>query len=218
MIVTQTKPIEEILAALTPKTKIFLIGCGECATSCQTGGEPQLKALKSQLEQAGKDVLGYCLPKAPCVAAQIKTELAKNIPLLRQAEAVIVLSCGLGVQSFKDNDRLGLSVISGCNTLAAAVMDAQGNFLEKCLLCSECLLSQTEGVCPVALCPKGILNGPCGGMNKGKCETDNERDCAWALIYDRSIKAGHLEQFKKIKAPRDGRKYARPHKVILNPK
>jgi hypothetical protein len=167
------------------------------------------------LEKAGKTVLGSCIPDAPCVASQVKTELAKNMKLLREAEAVLVLACGLGTQSVKDNDRLGLVVLPGCNTLFGATMDAQGNFYEKCSLCGECVLDETGGICPITLCAKGLLNGPCGGMNKGKCEVDNEKDCAWVLIYKELEKKNKLADFKKIRDPRDFKKSTRPRKLVM---
>ncbi len=85
MIVTELKPLSEIIESLKDYAKIFLVGCGECATTCKTGGEPELNKMKADLEAAGKKVLGMCIPSAPCVAAQIKTELAKNIKVLREA-------------------------------------------------------------------------------------------------------------------------------------
>ena len=182
MIITEQKPLTEILESLKGLTKVFLVGCGECATTCKTGGQPELLKMKEQLEVQGKTVTGMCVPNAPCIAAQIKTEFAKNLKALREAEAILVLACGLGIQSAKDNDRLGLVVLPGCNTMFGAVLDAQGNFYEKCSMCGECVLDITGGICPITLCPKGLLNGPCGGMNKGKCEVDNEKDCAWGLI------------------------------------
>lgn len=215
MIITEQKPFEEILESLKGYTKIFLVGCGECATTCKTGGEEELLKMKAELQVHGKTVLGTCIPGAPCVAAQIKTELAKNIKLLREAEAILVLACGLGAQSVKDNDRLGLVVLPGCNTLFGAVMDAQGNFFEKCSLCGECVLDVTGGICPITLCPKGLLNGPCGGMDKGKCEVDKERDCAWVLIYKELEKGKKLDALKKIQKPKDFKKATKPHKLIM---
>jgi len=215
MIITEQKPFEEILESLKGYTKIFLVGCGECATTCKTGGEEELLKMKAELQAHGKTVLGTCIPGAPCVAAQIKTELAKNIKLLREAEAILVLACGLGAQSVKDNDRLGLVVLPGCNTLFGAVMDAQGNFYEKCSLCGECVLDVTGGICPITLCPKGLLNGPCGGMDKGKCEVDKEKDCAWVLIYKELEKSKKLDELKKIQKPKDFKKATKPHKLIL---
>ncbi len=215
MIITEQKPFQEILESLKGYTKIFLVGCGECATTCKTGGEEELLKMKAQLQAHGKTVLGTCIPGAPCVAAQIKTELAKNIKLLREAEAILVLACGLGAQSVKDNDRLGLVVLPGCNTLFGAVMDAQGNFFEKCSLCGECVLDVTAGICPITLCPKGLLNGPCGGMDKGKCEVDKEQDCAWVLIYKELEKGKELDTLKKIQKPKDFKKATKPHKLIM---
>jgi hypothetical protein len=147
------------------------------------------------------------------VAAQIKTELAKNMKVLREAEAVLVLACGLGTQSVKDNDRLGLAVFPACNSLFGAVLDSQGNFLEKCSLCGECVLDITGGICPITLCAKGLLNGPCGGMNKGKCEVDKDKDCAWVLIYQELEKKNKLADFKKVQGPKDFKKTTRPRKL-----
>src|SRR3989338_2959536 len=215
MIITEQKPLTEILESLKGLTKVFLVGCGECATTCKTGGQPELLKMKEQLEVQGKTVTGMCVPNAPCIAAQVKTEFAKNIKLLREAEAILVLACGLGGQSVKDNDRLGLVILPGCNTLFGAVMDAQGNFLEKCSMCGECVLDITGGICPITLCPKGLLNGPCGGMDKGKCEVDKEKDCAWVLIYKELEKRKKLDKIKKIQQPKDFKKASRPHKLIM---
>jgi ferredoxin len=215
MIITEQKPLAEIIAALNGLTKIFLVGCGECAATCKTGGEAEVFKMKQELEKEGKTVLGFCIPSAPCVASQIKTEFAKNMPALRQAEAILVLACGLGVQSAKENDRLGLRVLPACNTLFGAVMDAKGDFWEKCSMCAECVLAETGGVCPITLCPKGLLNGPCGGMDKGKCEVDKDKDCAWVLIYKELEKKKRLGDFKKIKSPKDFKKTTKPHKLTL---
>lgn len=214
MIITEQKPLEEILNSLKGYNKIFLIGCGECSTTCKTGGEKEVLGLKEALEKNGKTVVGSVIPNAPCIAPQIKTELAKNRKALTEAEAILSLSCGLGSQSIKDNNRMEQVVIPGCNTICMGLMDAQGNFQEKCSACGECLLAITGGICPVTLCPKGLLNGPCGGMDKGKCEVDKERDCAWVLIYKELEKKNRLEDFRKIQAPKDYKKTIRPHKVI----
>ncbi len=215
MIISQQKPLDKLLSSLKGYNKIFLIGCGECATTCKSGGEVEVLKMKQDLEKAGKIITGSCIPSAPCVAAKLKTELAKNLKTLGQSEAVLVLACGLGVQSFKDNDRLNLAVFPACDTIFGAVMDARGNFFEKCSMCAECVLDETAGICPITLCPKGLLNGPCGGMNKGKCEVDNEKDCAWVLIYKELEKNKKLESLKEIRAPKDFKKSIRPHKLIM---
>lgn len=215
MIVTEQKPLPEILEALREYQNIFLVGCGECAATCKTGGEPELLKIKQELEKQGKLILGACIPSAPCIASQIKGALAKNIKALRSAETVLVLACGLGVQSVKDNDRIGLAILPALNTLFGAVLDAQGNFYEKCSLCGQCLLEKTSAICPITLCPKGLLNGPCGGMNQGKCEIDKDQDCAWVLIYQGLEKQKRLSRLKEIQQPRDFQKATRPHKLVM---
>jgi ferredoxin len=214
MIITEQKAIKEIIDSLREYSKIFLVGCGECATTCKTGGKDEIVKMQKELEKQGKVVLGTCIPDAPCIASQIKTELARNTKLLREAEAILVLACGLGTQSVKDNDRIGLVVLPGCNTLFGAVVDAQGNLQEKCSLCGECVLDVTGGICPITLCAKGLLNGPCGGMDKGKCEVDKDKDCAWVLIYQELEKRKKLDEIRKIQGPRDFKKITKPRKVV----
>ena len=215
MIITEQKTIDEIIDSLKGITRVFLVGCGDCATVCKTGGQEELAKIKRDLEAAGKTVLGTALPDSTCVASQIKAEFAKNMKVLKEAEAVLVMACGLGTQSVKDNDRFGLKPVPGCNSLCAAVTDSQGNFLEKCSLCAECVLGETAGVCPVTLCSKSLLNGPCGGMNKGKCEVDKERDCAWVLIYKELEKRNKLADMKKIRPAKDHSRTLKPRKVLL---
>jgi hypothetical protein len=65
------------------------------------------------------------------------------------------------------------------------------------------------------LCAKGLLNGPCGGMNKGKCEVDKEKDCAWVLIYKELEKKNKLGALKEVQHPKDHKKSLKPRKLIL---
>jgi hypothetical protein len=82
-------------------------------------------------------------------------------------------------------------------------------------MCGECVLNATGGICPVTRCAKGLLNGPCGGSNKGKCEVDKNKDCAWLLIYNRAKELGRLEDFRKAKPAKDYSKVNRPRELIL---
>ncbi len=52
-------------------------------------------------------------------------------------------------------------------------------------------------------------------MITGKCEVDNEQDCAWVLIYKELEKKKKLASLKEIRAPRDFKKSAKPHKLIM---
>ncbi len=216
MIATELKPIQEIIDKLSSIEKIFLIGCGDCATVCKTGSLDQLMFFKEQLEKNGKNILGFCIPESTCVSAKLKLELAKNIKVLKDAQAIIVFACGLGVQSVKNNDRFNLQIFPACNSIGSVVLDAKGNAQEKCSNCGKCMLELTAAICPVTNCSKGLLNGPCGGMTKGKCEIDKNRDCAWVLIYLELEKIKKIEEFKKINKPRDFSKALKPRKLELN--
>jgi len=218
MIITAQKKFEDILNFLKDSKKVFLVGCGECAATCKTGGEPEILELKKKLEEKGKIVTGFALPDAPCVAAQIKTAFAKNAKALKESEAILVMACGLGTQSVKANDRRELAVLPGCDTLFAGAVDSEGVFQELCSACGECILELTGGICPVTRCPKGILNGPCGGMNKGKCEVDKERDCAWVLIYNELKKKNKTDLISKPHPPKNYSQTTKPRKLILGAK
>ena len=216
MIVTKKKPIEEILKFLGASSRIFIIGCGDCAAACKTGGEKEVIEMKAELEANGKIVTGWAIPDSPCVASQIKLQFAKNKKAVDDAEVFLVLSCGLGAQSVLENDRNKKPVYIGCDTMFGSILDATGHgFFERCAMCGECMLNITGGICPVTRCAKGLLNGPCGGSNKGKCEVDKDKDCGWILIYNRLKDLNKLDDLKKIKPAKDHSKVTRPREIIL---
>lgn len=219
MIVTKSKPIEEILKALGSASKIFIIGCGDCAASCKTGGEKEVMEMKAALEANGKEITGWAIPDSPCIASQVKLNLAKNKKAADGAEVFLTLSCGLGCQSVLENDRNKRPVYIACDTMFGSVLDATGyGFFERCAMCGECVLNITAGICPVARCAKGLLNGPCGGSDKGKCEVDKNKDCAWILIYNRLKDLNKLGNLRDLRPPKDYSKVNRPREIILEKK
>ena len=216
MIVTQKKQFEEILKFLGPKKKIFIVGCGDCATSCKTGGEKEIIEMKKLLESEGKVVTGWAIPDSPCIASQVKSHFAKNRKALDEAEVFLILACGLGAQSILDNDRAKRPVYVGCDTMFGSILDKTGlGFFEKCAMCGDCVLNITGGICPVTQCAKGLLNGPCGGSDKGKCEVNKENDCAWILIYNRLKELGELGSMKILRPPKDYSKNNKPRSIII---
>ena len=216
MIVTKKKPIEEILRALGDASRIFIIGCGDCATTCESGGEKEILEMKALLESSGKTVTGWAIPDSPCIASQTKLHFAKNKKAVDNSDVFLVLACGLGAQSVLENDRNKRPVYIGCDTVFGSILDASGHgFFERCAMCGECVLNITAGICPVARCAKSLLNGPCGGSNKGKCEVDKNNDCAWILIYNRLKELNRLDSLKSIKPAKDHSKATRPRQVVL---
>jgi methylenetetrahydrofolate reductase (NADPH) len=71
-----------------------------------------------------------------------------------------------------------------------------------CRMCGNCLLQETAFICHME-CPKGIRNGPCGGMNKGYCYVDPSRRCAWHLIYERSRRMNREHKLLEVLPPVD---------------
>ena len=149
------------------------------------------------------------------MASKTKKALSTHRKVLEASEAVLVLACGSGVQCVKENDRFHLEVYPGCDSLFAALVDKEGSFKEVCSACGECLLELTEGLCPITRCSKGLLNGPCGGQDQGKCETDKTKDCAWILIYQKLKEKGRLENLKKSSPAKDRSKIVKPGLVRL---
>ncbi|MFH0877626.1 MAG: 5,10-methylenetetrahydrofolate reductase, partial [Candidatus Omnitrophota bacterium] len=58
MIITKQKNPDEILKLLTGKSKIFIVGCGDCAATCKTGGEEDVQKMAEFLKTNGKTVTG----------------------------------------------------------------------------------------------------------------------------------------------------------------
>ncbi|MFH1691854.1 MAG: methylenetetrahydrofolate reductase C-terminal domain-containing protein [Candidatus Omnitrophota bacterium] len=215
MIITKQKSLEAILKILESKQKVFIVGCGDCATACKTGGEEEVKKMADFLSARGKQVTGYVVPETTCVTAKLKSALAKHRKALTESDCCLVLACGSGVQCAKESDRYNIEYYPGCDSLFAALVDDKGVFKEVCSTCGECVLELTQGICPVTRCAKGLLNGPCGGQNKGKCEVDKDRDCAWILIYNRLVEKGQVDLLRVSQPAKDHSKAAKPRQVRL---
>ncbi|MFA5255923.1 MAG: methylenetetrahydrofolate reductase C-terminal domain-containing protein [Candidatus Omnitrophota bacterium] len=215
MIITKQKSLKEIIKYLGGEKRIFLVGCGECSTTCKTGGEDEIRNMKEALEREGKVVTGYSIPTAPCIAAKVKLEFAKHRKEIESSDAILVFACGLGIQSVKENTRVKKPIHVGCDTLFMGAIDSGGSFLERCSACGDCVLELTGSICPITRCAKGLINGPCGGQNKGKCEVDKDMDCAWILIYNELKAQGRLHLLKEKHPPKDYSKSSKPRQLTL---
>lgn len=214
MIITKNKDLKQILESLKGKKTVYLFGCNSCAEQCQTGGEKELTEMTRILEENGIKVLGTSLPAETCYRQLILKDY-RNIPALKEAEAILVLACGAGVRTIADVAEETQPVFPALDSLFLATVERYGRFFEGCSLCGECVLSETGGICPHTECPKGLLNGPCGGVADGMCEVDTERECAWVRIYRRLKAQNRLHVLKKMTPPKDHSVGIRPRKVLL---
>jgi hypothetical protein len=208
MIITEQKDFDTILHSLAGHERVFLVGCGTCATTWSTGGEPQVKEMAVRLAEAGKECVGWLMPEATCDLRLTRRDFKRHKAELEAADALLVLSCGAGVQTAAM--LVEKPAYPALNTLFLARLQNLSVCDERCRLCGDCILAETAAICPVALCPKGLMNGPCGGYEDGKCEVDRERDCAWVAIYERMEALGQRERFMTIHEPKDWSKDRHP--------
>ena len=196
MIITQKKPIEELLSMLGDVKKVAIVGCGSCATSCQTGGEKEVLEMKAFLEERGIEIVATVIPGECCHKLLVK----KETKILRDcgAEAIVGMACGDGVQTVADN--IPLPVYPANNTMFLGQVERVGMFNEYCRMCGDCVLGSTGGVCPITRCAKSLVNGPCGGQKNGKCEVNPENECAWITIYNRLVAIGQEEKLGQTRA------------------
>jgi hypothetical protein len=205
--ITRQKKMEEIQNSLQGMDKVFVIGCGTCTTLTKTGGVDQVEAMKESLQQIGKRVTGATVIPTAC-DDMTEESMKENEQYIHSADCVLSMSCALGVHRM--TLYLDKPVIPAVDTLFIGVEESPGYFREVCSQCGQCLLGETAGICPITACHKGLVNGPCGGTNNGKCEVDKEKDCAWTLIYNRLKEQNRLDLMRQYQPPRN-------HHVTLKP-
>jgi len=199
MIITEQKQMEEIQEMIAPYGKLFIVGCGTCSTSCKTGGEDEVKEM---VERLGGRVAGWAMVEDPCDLRLDRRDLKEHREQIADSDAILVMACGAGVQTVGEYSKK--IVLPALNTLFIGETKRLGRFHDMCRACGDCILDETGGICPLTRCAKGLLNGPCGGQVKGKCEVgDYENECAWVQIYDRLKEQDRLDLFTVFRPPRD---------------
>jgi ferredoxin len=216
---TIQKPMDEITGNLKPGEKVFVVGCGNCAEKCHSGGEPETKEMAERLRRRGVTVTGYACTDSGvslCKLKVVKKMLNDTYKAeTEQADSFLILACGQGIHTVMDATDGG-AVHVGCDTIFGGETVTDDFITEYCSLCGECIVEKTGGLCPVTLCAKGLLNGPCGGAINGKCEVDRSRDCGWQLIYDRLRELGRLDDMAEYIAPKNNSKWSRPRSLSMS--
>lgn len=215
---TIQKPIEEIKKSIKPGERVFVVGCGNCATKCHSGGEQESKEMAERLRSRGVNVAGWaCTPGGVSLCKlSITTKMLNEEHKAEtdNADSYLILACGQGIHTVMDATDGG-AVHPGCDTIFGGETVDDNTIKEYCSLCGDCVVERTGGLCPVTLCAKSLLNGPCGGAKNGKCEVDRDRDCGWQLIYDRLNKLGNLDQMDKYMKPKNNARWSRPRFLTL---
>ena len=201
MIVSKQKELDDIIKKI--KGSVFIFGCGICSDTSRTGGPREVESMRKILTDRNIAVEGTYVIDAMCHLQKVRKAARDNREGLSKVQTVLALSCGSGVQSAVMGLPDNIKVVSGVDTMFLGNIENLSSLKEMCSLCGNCVLNETGGICPVTLCPKGLLNGPCGGMKNYKCEIDENMDCAWVKIYERSVVQNTLEDIKKTAKPKD---------------
>lgn len=202
MTISEPKPLEEVLGYLQGQDKVFLVGCSDCATVVQVGGEEQLKEMAKKLEENGKRVTGMMIGEPGCHLLGLRKQFREHRAEIAAADALLILSCGTGAQTAAAIAEK--PVHTATNTLFLGCVERFGQFREFCSACGDCTLERNGFICSVTRCSKGLQNGPCGGTTAdGKCEVSPDRDCAWLLIYNRLKEQNALDSLKGYVAPKE---------------
>ena len=207
--ITRQKPEEEIDRLMEGLGRVFIVGCGTCTTLTRTGGAPEVREMREKLVGKGKMVTGDAVLPVACdnLTAEALREYGDAI---RLADVLLIMSCAFGVQTIAR--QVKKMVVPAVDTLFIGKESSVGLYDEICTQCGNCIIGETGGICPVTSCHKGMVNGPCGGTNQGKCEIDVMRDCVWTLIYNRLKDLGRLDAMRKYQKPRNHRAEPMPGK------
>lgn len=216
MIISENKPMEEVLGFLKNAQKVILVGCSLCASTCKSGGEEEVLRMKEALEAEGKTVLGYKILDPACNLLKTKKDMKSLKEELKEADAILSLACGDGTQTVAKNVKK--PIYPANNTLFIGEVERVGQFEEACKACGQCELGWTGGICPITMCAKGLMNGACGGAKNGKCEVSQENDCAWIKIYERLKEIDQLDNLLEIRPPKDYSKQNNPRHLDLKKK
>ncbi len=215
MIVAQRKPLHEVLSWISEYDKVLTVGCGTCMSVCLAGGAKEVNTLNWELTSA-RELEGKPLEAgAAMVERQCDQEFLADLDsTVDHYQAILSMGCGVGIQ-FLAKRYPHKPVLPAVDTSGMSGNIDVGWYEERCKGCGRCLLAYTAGICPVTMCAKGLLNGPCGGTNGGYCELSSDQPCAWYQIYHRLAQQGRLQNILDMQPPQEW--YNQVPRTIVQP-
>ena len=204
MLITELKSKESLLSLTSGK--VFLLNCH----GCKEMRFPEAEALELEKELALADRLaGVLTTEYICNPENLALHLEPVMAQVEEADAIFVLSCGVGVQTVAQC-LAHKRVYAACDTYRLPGFQGVTPLEHDCRQCGQCYLNITGGICPITACSKSLINGQCGGAKNGKCEVDPNMDCGWERIYQKLKKIGRLDA---LKCPIQIRNYATDDEV-----
>ena len=188
MLITELKS-KEVLESLTDG-KVFIINCH----GCKEVSFPEKEAEEFE-KSLGSKVTGILTTDYVCNTDNLPLRLEKHAAAIESADTVLVLSCGVGVQTVAAQ-LPGKRVYAACDTYALPGHQGVTPLEHECDQCGQCYLNITGGICPITACSKSLVNGQCGGAKNGKCEVDPDMECGWERIMRRLQQVGRLDVLK----------------------
>ena len=197
MLITELKNKDVIKSLI--QGKVFVLVCHGCK---------EIKFPEAEAEELIKELAeittGTLTTDYICNVENLKLRLQKHVAAIEAADTILVLSCGVGVQTVADQYP-AKRVIPGCDTYRLPGFQGVTPLQHDCKQCGECFLNLTGGICPLTACSKSLVNGQCGGAKDGKCEVDPNMECGWERIQKRLEQVGRLDA---LKCPVQLRNYA----------
>ena len=204
------KADDELAALLADKDNLFIIACNKCFKEFETIQEPDCEAFEKIAAQQGKTVTGTMKIDFLCNRTQTDKKLVDAIP--EGTENVVVISCGLGIQTVANIAEV--PVYAASNSLNYTGHHGMALTKKACDACAQCYLNITGGICPIVDCSKSLVNGQCGGAKNGKCEVSPDKDCAWEKIQQRLAAQGRLGELTA--QPVQVRDYSKVNFKVIN--
>ena len=204
------KAENELASVLEGKDNLFVIACNKCFKEFETTQEPDCDVFLKFAAEQGKTVTGTAKADFLCN----KTKAVKNLPdmIPEGTEHVVVISCGLGIQTVADVTCK--SIIAACDSLNYTGYHGMALTKKACDACAQCYLTMTGGICPIVDCSKSLVNGQCGGAKDGKCEVSPDKDCAWQKIQERLEAQGRIGELTA--QPVQIRDYSKVNFKVIN--
>ncbi|MDR2600659.1 MAG: hypothetical protein LBC73_10360 [Oscillospiraceae bacterium] len=144
MLVTQLKPLEEIFSLVEKKTVLI---CCEGCRDVHSPDDSAIATLRGLL--FARTVLSFINTSYVCNKEYLQFLLQNNAETLEDADVVLVLSCGAGVQAIADF--LSCPVYSICDTISLPGYQGLTPSEFSCVGCESCRLNETGGVCELII-------------------------------------------------------------------
>ena len=153
------KAAEELATVLEGTDNLFVLACNKCFKEFETNNEPDCEEFLKIAAEQGKTVVGSAKVDFLCNKTQTDRKLQDLIP--ENAENIVVISCGLGIQTVAELAEV--PVYAASNSLTYTGHHGMALTKKACDACAQCYLNMTGGICPIVDCSKSLINGQCGG-------------------------------------------------------